>query len=406
MSLIITDAGITASIKAGELGVSYKITHIGIGRDGYAPSASQTELKNEIIPRKAITRGAVHAPGELHFEVVLDGNSEYDVKEIGYYLEDGTLFAVDSRHGEIMSLKRSNTIITEAFELNLAGSSIENITVEIMGAPYATEHVSGTAKIASSEQVSSGSDDSTIITPKKLKDNAATDSDIDNVRSVEKHIYLPQFWRGITKKITAAFNGREVNTEGALQGGGALSKNRTLSIKNATTKQKGAVQLSDSVKSTSSDLGATSKAVNIAHALALQALNVASQGLPIGIPLPWPLAIPPEGWLESRGQTFNKATYPGLAITYPSGRLPDLRGEFIRGWDNGRGIDIDRNICSWQVDELKAHTHKYTGGNNTSNAYANSNNTGYTRVEKESAVTGGSETRPRNIAYMYIVRAA
>ena len=123
MSLIITNAGIAASIKAGELGVSYKITHIGIGLDGYIPAEDQTDLKNEITPRKAITRGAVPAPGQLHFETVFDDSREYKVKEIGYYLEDGTLFAVDSRNGEIMSLKLADSIITEVFELNLAGPS-------------------------------------------------------------------------------------------------------------------------------------------------------------------------------------------------------------------------------------------------------------------------------------------
>lgn len=168
MNLIITDAGIAASIKAGELGVSYKITHIGIGRDGYIPSAGQTALKNEIV-KKTITRGAVPAPGQLHFEVVFDDDSEYEVKEIGYYLEGGTLFAVDSRDGEIMSLKRTNTVITEAFKLNLAGSSIKNITVGIMGTPYASESVAGIAKIATGGQAAAGEDDLTIITPAKLK---------------------------------------------------------------------------------------------------------------------------------------------------------------------------------------------------------------------------------------------
>ena len=140
-------------------------------------------------------------------------------------------------------------------------------------------------------------------------------------------------------------------------------------------------------------------------------LEPLSQGIklelvPVGIPLPWPMIKAPNGWLECRGQTFDLAMYPKLALAYPSGVLPDLRGEFIRGWDNGRGVDLGRNIGSWQVDELKAHTHKYNGGYKTANAYANSNNTGFLPAEQESVATGGAETRPRNIAFMYIVRAA
>ncbi|WP_236733392.1 phage tail protein [Aliivibrio fischeri] len=195
MSLLITDAGIAASIEAEALGVNYKITHIGIGLDGYVPTADQTQLKNEVA-REALSRGSVPALGQLHFEAVFAGNTSFDGKEIGYFLEDGTLFAVDSRDGEIISLKRSNTIITESFELNLAGSSIKNITVELMGAPYATEELAGIAKITTIDKMNSD-DDETIVTPKKLKDNTATDDDIDTESNEPKFIQLPQLWRGI-----------------------------------------------------------------------------------------------------------------------------------------------------------------------------------------------------------------
>ena len=167
MSLLITNAGIAASIHAGELGVSYKITHIAIGLDGYLPTLDQTQLKNEVA-REALTRGSVPALGQLHFEAVFADEKEFEGKEIGYYLEDGTLFAVDSREGEILSLKRSNTIITEALELNLAGSSIDNITVEIMGTPYASEDVAGIAKIITNEEVDEGTNDSSFLTIKKM----------------------------------------------------------------------------------------------------------------------------------------------------------------------------------------------------------------------------------------------
>lgn len=52
---------------------------------------------------------------------------------------------------------------------------------------------------------------------------------------------------------------------------------------------------------------------------------------PVGAPIPWPLAIPPAGFLALNGQAFNTIANPQLAMAYPSGVLPDLRGEFIRG---------------------------------------------------------------------------
>lgn len=179
MSLLITHAGIAAAIRAGDLGIEYKITHISIGSAGYVPNPDQTALVAE-IQRKAITRGALVAQGQLHFETVWDGDEEFEGKELGYWLEDGTLFAVDSRDGEVITYKHKNTVVTEACELNLSASTIENITVEFLGSPYATEQVSGTAKIATSALVIAGVDDATIVTPNKLNKKMAAHKEEDN----------------------------------------------------------------------------------------------------------------------------------------------------------------------------------------------------------------------------------
>ncbi|WP_244584473.1 phage tail protein, partial [Escherichia coli] len=79
--------------------------------------------------------------------------------------------------------------------------------------------------------------------------------------------------------------------------------------------------------------------------------------LPVGVTVPWPSATPPEGWLKCNGAAFDKLKYPKLATAYPSGKLPDLRGEFIRGWDDGRGIDAGRVLLSIQAGMLEKHRH-------------------------------------------------
>ncbi|SCC70146.1 tail fiber protein, partial [Kosakonia oryziphila] len=75
---------------------------------------------------------------------------------------------------------------------------------------------------------------------------------------------------------------------------------------------------------------------------ALSYLGISSNLVPVGVPLPWPLSTPPTGWLICNGQTFTAANYPALAVAYPALAVPDLRGLFIRGLDNGRGYDPSR----------------------------------------------------------------
>lgn len=129
-------------------------------------------------------------------------------------------------------------------------------------------------------------------------------------------------------------------------------------------------------------------------------------GMPVGVPLPYPAAVPPSGYLLMVGQAFNPATYPLLALAYPSHALPDLRGEFIRGWDNGRGIDPGRGLNSLQLDEYRSHNHPGTtvgtlgaaGSIEEARAYPDWNLSGV-------GFSGGAETRPRNIAFNFICRA-
>ncbi|MEQ5362569.1 phage tail protein [Providencia huaxiensis] len=138
---------------------------------------------------------------------------------------------------------------------------------------------------------------------------------------------------------------------------------------------------------------------------------------PVGAPIPWPQATPPAGYLACNGQSFNKASYPLLAKAYPSGVLDDLRAEFIRGLDAGRGVDVGRAVRSGQSDMYKSHSHKRNAdglseGANTGvtggirGNYPGNSDEYYIRNYEDVAASGGNETRPRNIALLYIVRAA
>ncbi|CAQ83750.1 MULTISPECIES: tail fiber protein [Photorhabdus] len=85
--------------------------------------------------------------------------------------------------------------------------------------------------------------------------------------------------------------------------------------------------------------------------------------IPVGVPIPWPTAIPPTGWLQCNGAAFDKSKFPQLVAAYSSGVLPDLRGEFIRGWDSSRGVDTNRSILSTQIDTMQNITGKVDSHN-------------------------------------------
>lgn len=163
-------------------------------------------------------------------------------------------------------------------------------------------------------------------------------------------------------------------------------------------------------------------------AAVLQYLGLGEGSPIIGSPLPWPHAKMPNElfpsmanmvFLKSNGANFSASQYPMLALAYPALRLPDLRSEFIRGYDDGRGVNPSQALLGWAADEFKTHNHPFRGsggatGNNTvfgvesgiKAIYTNGINQPDGTVAPAFQDPGGSETRPRSVAFNYIVRAA
>lgn len=132
----------------------------------------------------------------------------------------------------------------------------------------------------------------------------------------------------------------------------------------------------------------------------------------------------PTGWLECDGSAVSRTTYANLftaiGTTYGVGdgsttfNLPDLRGEFIRGWDNGKGTDSGRTFGSSQTDAFQAHKHTYTtpqnyddlvgGSGSSARISSTGQTTGYAADGANGTPRTASETRPRNIALMYCIK--
>lgn len=81
-------------------------------------------------------------------------------------------------------------------------------------------------------------------------------------------------------------------------------------------------------------------------------VNLAETGVPVGVPLPWPTDTAPDGYAIMAGQAFDKAAYPKLAAAYPSGVLPDMRGQTIKGKPA-----TGRTVLSTEADGVKSHNH-------------------------------------------------
>lgn len=133
----------------------------------------------------------------------------------------------------------------------------------------------------------------------------------------------------------------------------------------------------------------------------------------------------PTGWIKANGALLSRTTYANLfaaiGTTFGAGdgsttfAIPDLRGEFIRGWDDARGVDASRNFGSWQGYAVEAHTHPPPAGYSyvTSTTMTtdgpidgSTTVTGYDRDlgTANSGSYGSNETRPRNVALLACIK--
>ena len=159
--------------------------------------------------------------------------------------------------------------------------------------------------------------------------------------------------------------------------------------------------------------------------------GVPSGMFPIGMPFYWPSATMPNlllpewsgmTFLKWNGSTFSATTFPKLALVIPSLTLTETRGEFIRTFDDGRGVDAGRALLSAQGDAIRNITGSFVNdasSYNPAGAFTLTGtspiinaplNTSLPKTINFSAAASGvptaAENRPRNIAFNFLVRAA
>ncbi|MDP4300337.1 phage tail protein [Leptothrix discophora] len=160
--------------------------------------------------------------------------------------------------------------------------------------------------------------------------------------------------------------------------------------------------------------GVSSYIVSGGSLLAQRSRTLATSIFPPGAIMHFGHAAAPSGWLKANGAAVSRTTYADLfasiSTTFGAGdgsttfTLPDLRGEFLRGWDDGRSVDAGRVRGSFQLYEIQSHAH---------NILTNDQEMGTGRVTVGGApaattawteATGGNETRPRNVALLACIK--
>ncbi|QBP06145.1 tail fiber protein [Synechococcus phage S-B68] len=216
---------------------------------------------------------------------------------------------------------------------------------------------------------------------------------------------------GVVRLATQAETDAATLTSVALTPG-ALANGIDNYLPVATDTQSGIVELATQAETeTGTDI---TKAVT--PAALSNALPNMGVGNPAGTVITFAGSSAPTGYLACDGALVSRTTYADLfaavGTVYGIGdgsttfQLPDLRGEFIRGWDDGRGIDSGRAFGSTQNSANKAHTHDVTAPSTSTSGstpgwYAG-DGTGSETVA--SASQGETEARPRNIALLYCIK--
>lgn len=421
---LLTDIGAAKLASAAALGVPLKITQMAVGDGGGVlptPSAQQTALVAE--KRRASLNMLYIDPQNssqiIAEQVIPETEGGWWIREVGLFDETGALIAVGNCPESYKPQLAEGSGRTQTVRMVLITSSTDNITLKIDPAVV----------LATSKYV-----DDKVLELKVYVDDLMA----KHIAANDPHTqYAPKAsptFTGTPKAPTAAAgnNSTQLATTAFVQATIAAlvdSSPGALDTLNELAKALGN-DPNFATTMTNALAGKMDKSANGADIADISAFlnNLglgAGSALPVGIPVPWPLAAAPAGWLKCNGAAFTAAQYPKLALAYPALKLPDLRGEFLRGWDDGRGVDSGRVLLSAQDDALQNITGSMldvtagvnnitTGAFSASTLVPNLANTPVNGSFKQAnysfdasrVARTSAETRPRNIAFNYIVRAA
>ncbi|HDQ1362050.1 TPA: phage tail protein [Escherichia coli] len=418
---LLTEIGAAKLASAAALGIPLKITQMAVGDGGGVlptPSAQQTALVAE-KHRAALNMLYIDPQNSSQIiaeQVIPETEGGWWIREVGLFDETGALIAVGNCPESYKPQLAEGSGRTQTVRMVLITSSTDNITLKI--------------------------DPAVVLATRKYVDDKVLELKVYVDDLMARHLaaadphtqYAPKAsptFTGTPKAPTAAAGNNSTQLANTAFVQAAIAALVASSPAALDTLNELAAALGNdpnfAATMTNALAGKMDKAANgtdiadVSEFLKNLGLGEGS-ALPVGVPVPWPSATPPTGWLKCNGAPFSAEEYPKLAKVYPTNELPDLRGEFIRGWDDGRGIDAGREILSAQGDAIRnitgwfgAHATvvvkppfvKFSAPEIAENVGVGGGSTrDAVKLDLSLSVPTASENRPRSIAFNYIVRAA
>ncbi|HBD1904896.1 TPA: phage tail protein [Escherichia coli] len=423
---ILTNQGAARLANATMLGSKLNLTQMAVGdANGVLPTPdpAQTKLINQkrIAPLNLLSVDPNNQSQIIAEQIIPENEGGFWIREIGLYDDEGVLIAVANCPETYKPQLQEGSGRTQTIRMILVVTNTEAITLKI--------------------------DPSVVLATRKYVDDEVLELKLYVDDQMRNHIAAQDPHTQYAQKHNPTFTGEPKAPTPA-------AGNNTTRIATTAFVQAAITALINGAPATLDTLKEIAAAINndpkfsttinnalsgkqpldetlthlsgkdVAGLLAYLGLGEGS-ALPVGVPVPWPSATPPTGWLKCNGAPFSTAQYPELAKVYPALKLPDLRGEFIRGWDDGRGVDSGRVVLTGQSQSVQRHTHDlaiaYTSDSVYRDRLGASPNADMIPIKDMINVTTfngsgefylkandstGVETRPRNIAFNYIVRAA
>ncbi|EFH7701535.1 phage tail protein [Escherichia coli] len=432
---ILTNQGAARLANATMLGSKLNLTQMAVGdANGVLPTPdpAQTKLINQkrIAPLNLLSVDPNNQSQIIAEQIIPENEGGFWIREIGLYDDEGVLIAVANCPETYKPQLQEGSGRTQTIRMILVVTNTEAITLKIDPSV-----VLATRKYVDDEVL-----ELKLYVDDQMRNHIAAQD--PHTQYAQKHnptftgepkAPTPAAGNNTTRiattefvqaAITALINGAPATLDTLKEIAAAINNDPKFSttINNALS---GKQPLDETLTHLSGK--------DVAGLLAYLGLGEGS-ALPVGVPVPWPSATLPTGWLKCNGAAFSAEEYPELAKAYPTNKLPDLRGEFIRGWDDGRGVDNGRGLLTLQDGAIVSHNHYWGIWTSRTNDQTLESFTGTTILKQitplspaidfdnypipNPAITeggvvaattkpaGANETRPRNVAFNYIVRAA